>query len=165
MVVWPRLDIKELQILFGNGHFVSSYHVILDFEELLSKLVSSNRWNHTVCARASKSPALWLWQHFARAPRLRSRATISAFSTNTFACPQKHYPRGVGDSRQTWTSILGYIVSFTHDWQLLVSVKEEKKSRAGTVLEQKKKKIESRRTPEFFELNSFWSTVGCLICN
>ena len=56
MVVWPRLDIKELQILFGNGHFVSSYHVILDFEELLepelSKQVSSNRWNHTVCARA-----------------------------------------------------------------------------------------------------------------
>ena len=32
-LVWPWLDIKELQILFGNGHFVSSYHVILDFEE------------------------------------------------------------------------------------------------------------------------------------
>ena len=36
-VVWPWLDIKELQILFGNGHFVSSYHVILDFEEKVSQ--------------------------------------------------------------------------------------------------------------------------------
>ena len=36
-LVWPWLDIKELQILFGNGHFVSSYHVILDFEEKVSQ--------------------------------------------------------------------------------------------------------------------------------